>query len=258
MNRCVSLVAVALTALWLTLPAQAADDAPPAPVAALEQQGLTILGQFEAPDGLSGYAARYQGRRMAVYLTSDREYAVIGTLIDAQGRNLSSEPLQRLVGNKQYQGIWPKLEQSHWVADGSDQAERVIYMFTDPNCPYCHQFWQAARPWVTAGRVQIRHVLVGILKPSSQGKAAAILSADDPSAKLAAGERNYDSGGVTPLEQVSDAQAATVNANNQTMQSFGLFATPAIVYHDADGAVTVKQGLPRGDELTRIMGSPRP
>lgn len=258
MKTPVSIVAVTITALWATLPAHAADDSTPAPIAALEQQGLNMLGQFDAPNGLTGYAARYQGRSIAVYLTPDREHAVIGTLIDAQGRDLSSQPLQRLVGQQQYQDIWPKLEDSDWVADGSDQAERVIYMFTDPNCPYCHQFWQAARPWVKAGRVQIRHVLVGILKPSSQAKAAAILSADDPSVALARGERNYDSGGVAPLKNVSDAQAEKVNANSQLMQSFGLFATPAIVYHDSDGAVAVKQGLPRGAELKQVMGSSKP
>lgn len=245
---------IALTAL----PAYAAEQNRPAPVAALEQQGMTVTGQFDAPGGLTGYAARYRNRPIAIYVTPDSEHAVIGTLIDAQGRDLSTEPLQRLAAQTQDQDIWPRVEDSDWVADGSDQAERVVYMFTDPNCPYCHQFWQAARPWVEAGRVQIRHVLVGILKPSSEGKAAAILGADDPAAALARGERNYDSGGVTPLDNIPDEQAAKVNANNQMMQSFGLFATPAIVYHDSDGEVVVKQGLPQGAELKRIMGSPEP
>lgn len=253
-----TIVAIATLMAAATLPVHAANTDVPAPIAALEQQGLTVTAQFDAPNGLTGYAARYQGQPIAVYLTPDRQHAVIGTLIDAQGRDLSSEPLQRLVVQQQYQDIWPKLEQSNWVADGSVRAKRVIYMFSDPNCPYCHKFWQAARPWVKAGRVQLRHVLVGILKPSSLPKAAAILSADDPSAALTQDERDYDSGGIAPLKNVSDAQAGTVSANSQLMQSFGLFATPSIIYHDSDGAVVVKQGLPRGAELTRIMGSEQP
>lgn len=258
MKTSVSLLLVMAVVALTALPVHATAQDTPAPIAALEQQGMSVTGQFDAPDGLTGYAARYRNRPMAIYVTSDGQHAVIGTLIDAEGRDLSTEPLQRLAAQQQDQDIWPRVEQSDWVADGSDQAERVIYMFTDPNCPYCHQFWQAARPWVEAGRVQIRHVLVGILKPSSEGKAAAILAADDPSAALARGERNYDSGGVTPLEDIPDEQAAQVNANNQMMQSFGLFATPAIVYKDSDGEAVVKQGLPQGAELKRIMGSPKP
>ena len=72
---------------------------------------------------------------------------------------------------------WKQLESSTWIADGSKKAPRVVYVFTDPNCPYCNKFWSDARPWVKADKVQLRHVMVGILGPTSPGKAAALLSA---------------------------------------------------------------------------------
>ncbi len=44
--------------------------------------------------------------------------------------------------------MWAKLEASAWVRDGKADAPRVVYTFSDANCPYCHNFWEAARPWV--------------------------------------------------------------------------------------------------------------
>ena len=82
---------------------------------------------------------------------------------------------------------WRQLETSHWIADGRTGA-RVVYVFTDLNCPYCNKLWSDARPWVNSGKVQLRHVIVGILTPTSPGKAAALLADKDPSATLAAYE----------------------------------------------------------------------
>lgn len=48
-----------------------------------------------------------------------------------------------------------------------------------PNCPFRNLFWKQARPWVEAGDVQLRHVMVGMLRPDSAGKSAALLAAED-------------------------------------------------------------------------------
>ena len=96
------------------------------------------------------------------------------------------------------EAIWQTLEDSHWVQDGADDAERIIYTFTDPNCPYCDQFREQAAPWIDAGRVQLRHIMVGIIKRSSTPKAATILGSDNPEAKLAENRKAYDSGGSSP------------------------------------------------------------
>ena len=234
----------------------------PPPIEALKQQGLTSEGKFNAPDGLTGYAASIQGRSLAIYVTQDGQYAIVGTLIDAQGNNLSAKPLQRVTSSK-YQDIWPKLENSHWVANGSNDAKRVVYEFMDANCPYCHKFWQESRPWVKAGKVQVREIVVGILTPTSMPKGATILAAKNPSAALTKNERHYSrgegGGGITPLKNIPAAATAKVKANNQLMQSLGFFATPTIVYRDADGQVHVTQGAPRpGTMLNEVMGGPKP
>lgn len=55
---------------------------------------------------------------------------------------------------------------------------------SDPNCPYCYKFWQAARPWVESGKVQLRHIQVGVIREESRGQVATLLNSKDPAAVL--------------------------------------------------------------------------
>lgn len=234
--------------------ASALADNVPAPIAALEDQGLTIHGSFDAPAGLTGYAASIQGQELAVYVTGDGEHAVVGNLVDADGNNLSSDPLERIISGPQDAMTWESLGESDWIADGDDNAERVIYAFTDPNCPFCSQFWQSARPWVEAGEVQLRHVMVGILKQDSPRLAISLLAADDPVSAL----RAHESGDrITPLDSLPRDWEIKLQDNHDLMASLGLHATPSILYHD-DGKLRMSQGAPADDKLEEIMGSPAP
>ena len=246
------LFAVLLAALGMTVGAQAKDW--PAPIKALEAQGVEVIGTFDAPGGLTGYAGMVEQHPLAIYLTADRKQAIVGTMIDAKGENLSREPLDRLVSKPMTGKIWKQLEKSTWIADGSNNAPRVIYTFTDPNCPYCNKFWNDARPWVKAGKVQLRHVIVAILTDTSAGKAAALLSAKDPQAALTRHEKEHAGGGVKPLSQISVKVRAQLDANQTLMQQLGASATPTILYKDASGNLQKIQGAPSAEMLTTILG----
>lgn len=233
------------------------DSDSPAPVAAMEDRGMNILGSFDAPSGLTGYAATVQGRPMAIYVTEDGKHAVLGTLVDEQGNNLTADPLERISSGPQNKKAWDQLADATWIRDGDADAPRIVYEITDPNCPYCNQFWQTARPWVEAGDVQIRHVMVGILKADSVPKAATIVGADDPEAALERQERNYASGGIEVAEDIPDAARDKILDNNSLMEALGYFATPTILYRKANGDIGLKQGMPRGDDVEKILG-PKP
>ncbi|MHB1590353.1 MAG: thiol:disulfide interchange protein DsbG, partial [Sulfuricella sp.] len=238
--------------LGMTLGAQAKDW--PAPIKALEAQGVEVIGTFAAPGGLTGYAGMIEQQPLAIYLTADGKQAIIGSMIDAKGANLSQGPLDRLVRKPMTVKIWKQLEKSDWIADGSKNAARVVYTFTDPNCPYCNKFWNDARPWVKAGKVQLRHVIVAILTPTSAGKAAALLSAKDPQVALTQHEQQHASGGIKPLGQISATVRAQLDANQKLMQQLGASATPTIFYKDASGNLQMIQGAPSAEMLTKILG----
>ena len=149
------------------------------------------------------------------------------------------------------------------IADGREDAPRTVYVFTDPNCPYYNKLR------VDAGKLQLRHVMVGILTPTSAGKAAALLGDKNPAAALDVHERanvasiakGLASGrpkplgddSLKPLAVVPAALAAQLDANAALMASYGLRATPALAWKDTKGCVQKRQGAPESD-LAALFG----
>ncbi len=244
-----------LGALTLAMaPPALADEDWPAPIQSLQAQGLEIHAEFEAPGGLTGYAASYPTGEVAIYLTPDGEHAIVGTLVDAEGNDLSEAALDEHVRAAEFAEVWERLEQSHWILDGDAEAPRVVYTFTDANCPYCRQFWEAARPWVEAGEVQLRHIMVGILTSNSPAKAATLLGAEDPAAALHA---HSDSGEeVIPAAQARDIEEQ-VHTNNQLFEELGMVATPSTLFRDGDRVDRV-QGVPSDERMVEVMGGEAP
>lgn len=257
----------AAASVLLSVSAQAAAERPAA-LQALEKQGVTVVGTFPAPGGLTAWAAYVGQRPFALYVTPDGKHVIAGTLLDAQGKEAAEDALEKAVRAPMADAVWKQLESSAWIQDGKASAPRTVYVFTDPNCPYCNKFWADARPWVDSGKVVLRHVMVGMLTPTSAGKAAALLADKDPAAALAAYERSHSGqnakalgsgrpkpldGGLKPLATIPPEVARKLQANEKLMASLGLQATPALVWRDAAGAVQVRTGAP-DSSLPLVLG----
>lgn len=226
----------------------------PAVIQAIEAQGFEVLGEFEAPSGLRGYAGVAGQRPVAVYATADGQHAVVGDLINAQGEDIGAAALERLVSGPISTRTWAQLEASQWIADGKANAPRVIYTFSDPNCPYCNKFWSAARPWVDSGKVQLRHIMVGVIRPDSANKVATIMTSSSPSAALHRNEASYASGGIEPAAAVPAKVRATLDAHEKLMVALGFQGTPGILFRDDKGLVQRRSGMPQGDDMNTVLG----
>ena len=231
----------------------------------LAEQGLTIVGPMPSAGGLKAWAAYRDQQPIPIYRMPDGKHWVIGTVIDAQGKDVNAKALHNAVQKPMGQGFWTDLERTHWIGDGRPDAARIAYVFTDPNCPYCNQLWRDARPLVQAGQLQLRHILVGILRPSSQGKAAAILAAKSPEQALAshalayadASGKNPDTLGIAPLQRIPLSARDALANNVSLMNSMGLRATPATIWKNAQGLVQTRTGMPPG-LLNSVMGTAAP
>jgi Protein-disulfide isomerase len=229
------------------------EETPPA-VSALQAQGLTIHGELDVPGGLRAFGASAGNNPVAVYVLPDPNYAIVGTLVDSKGFTAAEAELRKVVTAPIEQSTWEALEKADWVGEGNADAERVVYTFTDANCPFCHQLWLASRPWVESGAVQLRHIMVGVIRPDSAAKAAAILEAPDPAAALEYNETNRDSGGIEPVADISDSSLATLNANLTLMSDLGFGGTPGVVGRRADGSLIISNGMPSTATMDELFG----
>lgn len=249
------LLKLPLTLTFGLLASQAAmAETLPKAVQQIEAKGVKIKGSFDAPNGLRGYAAEYQNRGMALYLTPDGKHVLVGSLFDEQGQDLSEAPLQKLVYAPMSKEIWAKMDKSAWIADGKADAPRIVYVFSDPNCPYCNMFWQQSRPWVDSGKVQLRHIMVGIIREDSPGKSAALLASKDPVQALHKHESAGKASTLKALDKIPAAVQTKLESNMALMEELGLSATPAIFYLDEQQQMQSQQGAPRPEMLGKILG----
>ena len=227
----------------------------PEPLQALQERGASIGESFAAPGELTGYTVSFQNQTLTAYVTAEGTHVLVGTLLDSDGTNLSQPVIDAAANAARPEQEWLALAEAHYIVDGEPNAPRVVYAITDPNCPFCHRFYTQARDWVEAGAVQIRHVMVGVLREDSLAKSATLLAADNPSEALAEHEAAFDQGGVTPLDALPETATNAVRANNQLMNELGIRGTPSVFYRNDEGEIGLVRGLPQGSQMTAVMGS---
>jgi thiol:disulfide interchange protein DsbG len=150
-------------------------------------------------------------------------------------------------------GLMQRLDRAKWIGTGAKSTERVVYVFTDPDCPFCNDLWKAMQK-ARAPDVQIRYLLVAVIDADSKGKDAAILEAKDPVATLEKSERNFDHGGIAPKSPALPETTETISFNGDLMGALHIFGTPGLVYQDDHGQVKVFAGMPNDAQLRTIVG----
>ena len=126
--------------------AASAPHYPPAVQKLVDEHGIEIVSQFEAPGGLTGYAARIDGREVILYGVPGGDYVIAGNMFDANGKSLTKGQIEHYLTGPLLKDAWGRLEKATWVAEGSSDPKTIIYEFTDPNCPFCYLFWLANSP----------------------------------------------------------------------------------------------------------------
>lgn len=242
-------------ALLSALPmlAWASEPLPPA-VQQIEKQGVKIIKEVKTDGGLRSWVGQYQDMGVNVWLTPDGKHAISGYMYDEQGKNLSEALFQREIYIPQGQQLWKKLSAAQGIKEGSPEAKRKVVVFADPFCPYCKQFWAAAQPWITSGKVELNTLLVAVINPKSGQYASAILNAADPAKawsdyELSNGQKRPKPPESTPRETFNQLQY-----HQQLMDETGAAATPAIYYLNDKQELQQVVGMPDEKQLEAMFG----
>lgn len=241
-----------LFAFSLTACAKAQDY--PAPIRALASKGIAITATLPAPEGFKGFVGSYQGEKLPIYLLPDGKHVVIGSVFDENGNNLTQSPLQVASRPGLTEATWNELGKSTWIAEGSATPKRIVYVFTDTECPYCHKLWLATQPLLVGSDVQVRNIVVAVIAPQSLNRAAAVLDSGDPQATFRQHESSFGHSSVKPAKTVPAATAKRIAANIALMEKLDVHGTPTVVYKDGTGQVRMLSGMPSDDHLKTIFG----
>lgn len=233
-----AILAAAPFAAMAATPAPAADNMAPNALLKVEQAGqVSIEKSFKTEiPGMTGYLIKQTSGQYAVVMGKDG-YLYVGGIIGPDGKNIIQKYMAKYVPAKDYSKFKAQLDKiGHLVTWGKDGAP-VAYVFADPNCIFCHKFYEMAEPLVKAGKLQVKWVIVDFLKASSQGRAAAILQAKDPTSALVSNENGFiaatEEGGIVPTTATPAIQGV-LKQHMKIMRDAGFNGTPAMLYK-ADG-----------------------
>lgn len=136
--------------------------------------------------------------------------------------------------------IASELTTTTWIGQGDGQ--KIVYFFFDPNCPHCNEAYERIKPILATDKdIQMRYVPMGVLLPSSAGKAAAIMQYADPLAAYHRMEEGYgfssqgDGGAIEPIKDILPATQKALDANYAILKNNHIPGMPLIVFQGDDG-----------------------
>lgn len=212
----------------------------------------TVYEVKEAPDGLYkltvGPKDSADSSRSVVWMSENAKVLIIGAAFDESRNNLAFDtpptpatPAAPAAGNNPRSAEETAL-QAELLTRAADKASGsfvqgtagpIVTAIVDLNCSHCNDFFTVAQPLIAQGKLRVRYVLAGFLTPTSEQKAAAVLSAKDPVAALKASEAAYrKDGGDSAIGKVDPAKVDLVKANTKILIDTKKPSTPYIFHCD--------------------------
>ncbi|MFN3234147.1 MAG: thiol:disulfide interchange protein DsbG [Gammaproteobacteria bacterium] len=219
-------------------------------VQTITKDQLSIVKEFPGPDNLQGFVLKPKvGTPIIMFADKEGKYAIFGNVFNPNGNSITSQAHDKYVQPLIAKTIFNNLPKTTQFLQGNNDAKYKMVVVADPNCIACHMLYDAMQTHIQKGELQVKWVLVDYVKPSSPGKAAAILTAKDPAKAMADNEAGYqaktEEGGIKPLNPIPEEIKKQLKANMQFFSESGLNATPTIIYKDQNGQYQFISGVPR-------------
>ena len=157
-------------------------------------------------------------------------------------------------GQADLRRAWAQLRASAAVREGPPGRPVVIQIVFDPDEPFCHALWVKMLAFQNIP-VVIRWVPVALVRASTMGKAAAIVTAADPLKALAYDETRFNtrlwSGGIRPLARVSPALRQTIIGNTRLAVRLVSYI-PFMIYRE-NGQIHFLGGAAKKARLATVL-----
>jgi thiol:disulfide interchange protein DsbC len=208
-------------ALFLSLPAQAADEPIPAPVTqALERLLADVRPTSVKPAVAAGLFEVVLGPEV-LYVSADGRYVVRGDIIDLEGQINLTEQVRTAARMQALDDVG----EASMIVFGPKDARHTVTVFTDVDCPYCVKLHNEV-PELNRLSVRVRYLAYPRAGLNSAGyrKTVSVWCADDRSQALT----DAKAGKPVP-EKTCDNPVADHFALGQML---GITGTPTLVLDD--------------------------
>lgn len=270
MRRLVQTSIIALTALGLSANVLAGDNhnavssKAKSLVNKIAGSGKIKIDQsFNSIANLDGFVVSKKGAKHSpkaiLYVDQKGRYLVSGNIISAKGQNVTQKDHQQYISAKKAPKILKQAKDTHYFQEGKKDAPHKAYILVEPNCSACHILYEHIHSYIKQGKLAVRWIPVAFRKQSSMGKAAAILTSDNPGKALAKNEKGFDNqtetGAIKAKQDVSDAVKKKIKSNMQFMMSNDIRVTPVAIYQDQSGKAQMMRGFPGEKALKQKIHS---
>ncbi|OIQ99265.1 thiol:disulfide interchange protein DsbG precursor [mine drainage metagenome] len=245
--------------LLLAAPALSLAATYPKAIQAAVDGGVKVVKTFPAASSLTGWVLSEHGHYSLVFTTPDRKTLIAGQLIGEDNQDLTAGYAEQYIPKPDHAALMKDLIAAPHIVEGAAKNPKsVLYVFFDPNCPFCHYTWMALQAYEKVG-LQVHWIPVAVLGPTSLPKALAIMAAADKTAAFRKMEVSGGMGKPAPAGFGAGTHpelSAAVQKNGELMDKFGIGGTPGIVWREKGGKVKAISGMPRLADIPAIVGLP--
>lgn len=221
---------------------------------------VVIVKHFRSVANLEGFVIHSKGtskNKGLLYADKRGRYVISGTIITDKMQDLAQVDYLKYLQPKGSAQLIKQASQTNWLQQGKASAPHKLYAVIDPNCIFCHRFYETIQPQIKAGTVSVRWIIAGFIKPSSRGKALAILGAKDPLQALAENEAKFnekiEEGGATPLKNADTITTSKYIRNQQFVTSHKINETPTLLYTSTKGKNVLRPGAVQTKGMAKFL-----
>ncbi len=230
------------------------------PVLELSEARLMAIGGEQVTSigenhGLKGLFLRNGAEFQVLYATPDRQAMIAGVMWDSTGKNITRDQVSQIEGTvptvvvsdgdkelaaKAAESGLAVVKQAAFGAYGREGAPE-LWMIVDPACTYSIRAFDQLKPFVQAGRLQLRIVPISILDHEDNGMSTKVALAllSNPMERMASLWMQRNFGG-----QPSAEAAAKLQKNGQIAEAIKLTGTPTFLFRKPDGSEGRLDGMP--------------
>lgn len=149
---------------------------------------------------------------------------------------------------------WGQVKSLRGIATQQRTTTPSLYVFFDPNCPYCAKLWQSRVADRPVADVHAYWIPISYMDRSSYGKAAALLRLNQKTGLTENfGRFDYERrSGAIPAVQPTKAEATDLAKALAVWQKLGA-GTPLMVWRSRSGRVVSYLGFPSEARLAELF-----